>query len=110
MGMKGSQRYRRVLFSRWGVLSLVSFILLSYLYSFIEVPSHYEVKRDNPLPLIMFALVITIPLVIWVFGLGKIDEEDARRFLEENPHLKKELTEGESLIDFLYEDEDEGSR
>jgi hypothetical protein len=44
-------------------------------------------------------------LVIWVFGLGKIDEEDAGKFLEENPHLKKELKEGESLIDFLYEDE-----
>jgi hypothetical protein len=28
----------------------------------------------------MFALVITIPLVIWVFGLGKIDEEDAESF------------------------------
>ena len=108
--MKGSQRYRRVLFSRWGAFCFVSFILLSYLYSFIELPTDYEVKRDNPLPLILFALVISIPVVIWSVGLSKVDERDEREFLEENPHLKKELKEGESLIDFLYEDEDEGSR
>ena len=106
MGIKGSQRYRRVLFSRWGVLCFVSFILLSFLSSFIEIPTDYDAKRDNPLPVILFVLVFVIPLVILNVGLSKVDERDAREFLEENPHLKKELKAGESLIDFLYEDEE----
>lgn len=106
MAIKGSQRYRRVLFSRWGVLCLVSFILLSYLNSLIELPTDYDAKRDNPLPLIFFVLVFVIPVGIWSVGLSKVDERDAREFLEENPHLKNELKEGESLIDFLYEDEE----
>ena len=105
--MKGSQRYRRVLFSRWGVICLVSFILLSYLYSFIEVPTSYNVKKDNPFPFIFFVLVIVIPVVIWSLGLSKVDERDERDFLKENPHLKNEIKEGESLIDFLYENEHE---
>lgn len=104
--MKVSQRYIRVLFSRWGVLCLVSFILLSYLNSLIELPTDYDAKRDNPLPLILFVLVFVIPVGIWSVGLSMVDERDAREFLEENPHLKNELKEGESLIDFLYEDEE----
>tara|TARA_X000000950_G_C13379116_1_gene443616 strand:+ start:254 stop:382 length:129 start_codon:yes stop_codon:yes gene_type:complete len=39
-------------------------------------------------------------------GWEKFDEEDRMKRLEENPYLKKELKEGESLIDFLYEDEE----
>ena len=104
--IKGRHRFRRVLFSRWGALCLVSFILLSYLTSFIELPTDYNVKWDNPLPFVLFVLVIVIPLVIWSVGLSKADERDARQFLAENPHLKNELKEGESLIDFLYEDKE----
>ena len=107
MGIKGSQRYRRVLFSRWGVLCFVSFILLSFLSSFIELPTAYTAKRDGPLPLIIISLQFSMRFLSWVVALGKIDEQDAREFLEENPHLKKELKEGESLIDFLYEDAEE---
>ena len=108
MGMKGIQRYRRVLFSRWGAFCFLSYILLSYLTSFIEMPNEYEaVKKSNPFPLIIIMSQFYVPFFIWLYALGKIDEQDARQFLEENPHLKNELKEGESLIDFLYEDEEE---
>lgn len=40
-----------------------------------------------------------------VWGWEKFDAEGRKRQLKENPHLKTELKEGESLIDFLYEDE-----
>ena len=107
MEIKGRQRYLRVLFSRWGLLCFVSFILLSYLTSFIDVPTGYEVvKKSNPLPLILITSQFYVPFFVWVYALGKIDERDAREFLEENPHLKKELKKGESLIDFFYEDEE----
>ena len=42
----------------------------------------------------------------FLVGWEKFDEEDRMKRLEENPHLKKELKKGESLIDFLYEDEE----
>ena len=64
MGIKGSQRYRRVLFSRWGVLCFVSFILLSFLSSFIELPTAYTAKRDGPLPIIIISLQFIIPFLI----------------------------------------------
>ena len=103
--MKGNQRYRRVLFSRWGIFCFLAFISLGYLTSFIEAPTEYEsLKKSNPFPSIIIMSQFYVPFFIWLYALGKIDEQDARQFLAENPHLKNELKEGESLIDFLYED------
>lgn len=105
--MKGSQRHRRVLLSRWGVLSILSFILLSFLLSYNESPRISDVTTADPLPLVLFALVIVIPLVIWSVGLTWVNEQDIRKFLEENPDVEKELNDGKSLVDLLYEYEKE---
>jgi len=49
--------------------------------------------------------LVLIPFGFFFWGWEKFDEEDRKQRLEENPHPKKELKEGESLIDFLYGDE-----
>jgi hypothetical protein len=105
------QKFRRVLFSRYGFLTVVSLALVFYILSFYETPFRgipfrgSQVSKDNPFYALVYALVLVCPLGFMAWGWEKFDAEDRKRQLEENPHLKTELKEGESLIDFLYEDE-----
>jgi len=104
--MNDQQKFRRVLFSRYGFLTVVSLALVLYILSFFEIPfRRSQVSKDNPFYTLVYALVLVCPLGFMVWGWEKFDAEDRKRQLEENPHLKTELKEGESLIDFLYEDE-----
>ena len=52
-----------------------------------------------------------MPFFIFLVACGWIGETEKKRAhherLKNNPPSKRELKDGESLIDFLYEDEDE---
>ena len=101
------QKFRRVLFSRYGVLTVLTLPLVFYILSLFELPSRgSQALKDDPFSVVVYFLVL-IPFGFFFLGWEKFDEEDRKQRLEENPHLKKELKEGESLIDFLYEDENE---
>ena len=100
--MTNGQKFKRVLRSRYGVLSPISLILGLSLFFLLDVPE----QGIRPI-LATLAIVITIPIGVWSYGSSKFDTQDAIRRLEENPNLKRELKEGESLIDFLYENEHE---
>ena len=105
--MGNRQKFKRVLLSRWGLLTVVATIVGLYVLSFFEAPTRQNIK-DNPLLIILVFLFLCCPTVPFWLGWEKFDEEDRMKRLDENPHLKKELKEGESLIDFLYKDEHEG--
>ena len=99
------QKFRRVLFSRYGVLTVLTLPPVFYILSLFEIPSRgSQALKDDPLSAVVYFLVL-IPFGFFFWGWEKFDAEDRKRQLEENPHLKTELKEGESLIDFLYEDE-----
>lgn len=52
-------------------------------------------------------MVLMCPLGFFFWGWEKFDDKDRIKRFRENPDLQKELKQGESLIDFLYEDEHE---
>jgi hypothetical protein len=60
---------------------------------------------DRVLGLIVIGLLLT-PIAIFVQGLEIYEDRDYKKRTKEDP----ELEQGEDLISFLYEDEDEGSR
>ena len=102
--MTNGQKIRRVLFSRWGILTVLATLGGLYVMSFFDLPTRQN-TRDNPLLIFLAFLFLCCPTIPFWLGWEKFDEEDRMKRLEENPHLKKELKEGESLIDFLYEDD-----
>ena len=97
--MTKGQKFRRVLSSRYGVLSPISLIVGLSLFYFSDIP-----EQGIRAILATLTVVVTIPIAVWSYGSSKFDTQYAIRRLEENPILKRELKEGESLIDFLYED------
>ena len=99
MGMTKGQKFRRVLFSRYGVLALISIGLIPVL-----MPLLPEGKGggDRVLGLVVIGLLLT-PIAIFVQGLATYENRDYKKRLEEDP----ELEQPEDLISFLYEDEDE---
>ena len=99
--MTNGHKFKRVLRSRYGVLSPISLILGLSLFFLLDVP-----EQGIRTILATLTVVVTIPIAVWSYGSSKFDTQDAIRRLEENPNLKRELKEGESLIDFLYEDEE----
>lgn len=104
--MTNGQKIKRVLFSRWGILTVLATLGGLYVMSFFDLPTRQN-TRDNPFLIVLGFLFLCCPTIPFWLGWEKFDEEDRMKRLEENPHLKKELKEGESLIDFLYENEHE---
>jgi len=104
--MTNGQKIRRVLFSRWGILTVLATLGGLYVMSFFDLP-HRQNTRDNPFLIVLGFLFLCCPTIPFWLGWEKFDEEDRMKRLEENPPPKRELKEGESLIDFLYENEHE---
>ena len=102
--MTKGQKFRRVLFSRYGVLALTSIGLIPVLM--LRLPEG-KGDGDRLLGLIVIGLLLT-PIAIFVQGLAVYEDRDYKKRTKEDP----ELEQGEDLISFLYEDEDEdeGSR
>ena len=96
--MTKGQKFRRVLFSRYGGLSLISIGLISGLMLLLP---EGKGDGDRVLGLVVIGLLLT-PIFIFVAGLGDYEDRDYKKRLEEDP----ELEQPEDLISFLYEDEE----
>jgi len=94
--MTNLQKYKRVLFSRYGVLALISLMLAPYVVSLFP-----EARAgDKILGWITMGFFLA-PVVVFIYGIAQFDAQDYEQRVEESADLK----EGESLIAFLYEDE-----
>ena len=96
------QYLKRVFFSYWGVLIVLSPVISAVFL----VPDRPDLTGGGKDPrLIPFVM----PLLIFLVAFGWIGETEKKRahheHLKNNPPSKRELKEGESLIDFLYEDD-----
>ena len=96
--MTKGQKFRRVLFSRYGVLALISIGLIPVLMLLLP---EGKGGGDRVLGLVVIGLLLT-PIFIFVAGLGDYEDRDYKKRLEEDP----ELEQPEDLISFLYEDEE----
>ena len=96
--MTKEQKFRRVLFSRYGVLALISIGLIPVLMSLLP---EGKGGGDRVLGLVLIGLLLT-PIAIFVQGLATYENRDYKKRLEEDP----ELEQPEDLISFLYEDEE----
>ena len=98
MGMTKGQKFRRVLISRWGVLTVASVVLATYMSSLLPE------ARPNDRVLIWIKIgVFFSPFAIFFWGFLSFEERDYKKWLEENPEEER----GEDLISFLYENENE---
>ena len=104
--MTNGQKIKRVLFSRWGILTVLATLAGLYVMSFFDLPTRQN-TRDNPFLIVLGFWFLCCPTIPFWLGWEKFDEEDRMKRFKENPPPKRELKEGESLIDFLYEDEHE---
>ena len=100
------QYLKRVFFSYWGVLILLSPVITSFLVPELEGRNTGGGRYVDPR-----TYHLLFPLLIFVVACGWIGETEQKRAhkerLKNNPPPKRELKEGESLIDFLYENEHE---
>lgn len=107
-GSTNGQKFIRVLYSRYGTLTALTLLLVSYILSYLEFPTKGgQQGKDNPMYVVVYFLVLICPFGFFFWGWEKFDDEDRIKRVTENPDLEKELKEGESLIDFFYEDEHE---
>ena len=105
--MTNGQKFKRVLCSRYGVLTVLTLLFVVYIFTFFTFPTKGLQSKDNPLYVVVYFLVLICPSGFFFWGWEKFDDEDRIKNFRENPDLQKELKEGESLIDFLYENENE---
>ena len=105
--MTNGQKFKRVLCSRYGVLTVLTLLFVVYIFSFFTFPTKGLQSKDNPLYVVVYFLVLICPFGFFFWGWEKFEDEDRIKKFRENPDLQKELKEGESLIDFLYENEHE---
>ena len=95
--MTATRKFTRVLLSRWGVLTLASVVLATYILPLLPAP------RPNDRVLIWIKIgVFFSPVVVFFWGFVSFETQDYKKRLEENPEEER----GEDLITFLYNDED----
>ena len=99
--MTATGKFRRVLLSRWGVLTLALLVLTPYLQSLLP-----EARPNDRVLIWMKIGVFLSPFAAFLFGWVHFEGKDYEKRLEENPEEER----GEDLISFLYEDEDAGKR
>ena len=96
--MTATRKFTRVLLSRWGVLTLASIVLATYVLSLLP-----ETRPNDQFLNLMKIGIFFSPIVVFFWGFGSFEEEDYKKRLDENPEEER----GEDLISFLYEDEEE---
>ena len=82
--MTATQKFRRVLFSRYGVLSLVSLIFTPHLLSLLP-----EVRTGGKVLGWIAIGIFLIPIVVFISGFAHFDSEDYKIRLEENPEEER---------------------
>ena len=99
--MTKGQKFRRVLISRWGVLTVAWVVLATCILSLLPE------ARPNDRVLIWIKIgVFFSPVLVFLWGFVSFEEQDYKKRLEENPEEER----GEDLISFLYEDEHEENK
>ena len=96
--MTKGQKFRRVLLGRWGVLTVASVVLATYVLSLLP-----DTRPNDKFLNLMKIGVFFSPLAVFIWGLASLDERDYKKRTEEDPELER----GEDLIAFLYEDKDQ---
>ena len=99
--MTATGKFRRVLLSRWGVVTLALLVLTPYLQSLLP-----EARPNDRVLIWMKIGVFLSPFAAFFFGWVYFEGKDYEKRLEENPEEER----GEDLISFLYEDEEAGKR
>ena len=67
--MTNRQKFKRILYSRYGVLTLLTLLLVVYILSFFEFPTKGgQQAKDNPLYVVLYFLVLLSVLDNVVFG------------------------------------------
>ena len=96
--MTKGQKFRRVLLGRWGVLTVASVVLATYVLSLLP-----DTRPNDKFLNLMKIGVFFSPLAVFIWGLASLDERDYNKRTEEDPELER----GDDVIAFLYEDEDQ---
>lgn len=96
--MTKGQKFRRVLLSRWGVLTAASVVIAHYALALLPDAR----PNDKFLNLITIGIFLS-PAVVFIWGIASFEERDYEKWLEENPEEERK----EDLISFLYKDEEE---
>ena len=69
--MTNGQKIRRVLFSRWGILTVLATLGGLYVMSFFDLPTRQN-TRDNPFLIVLLVSVFIVPDNPFLVGLGKV--------------------------------------
>ena len=76
--MTNLQKYKRVLFSRYGVLAFICLISGPYVVSFFP-----EVRAGDKFVTWITIGVFLIPAVVFIYGLAQLDAQDYKQRVEE---------------------------
>ena len=87
--MTNGQKFKRVLFSRYGVLTVLTLLLVFYILSFFTFPTKGLQSKDNPLYVVVYFLVLRCPFGFFFWGWEKFDEEGSytKKFVPELKNL-----------------------
>ena len=95
--MTNLQKFRRVLLSHWGFLTVISLVLATYVLSLLP-----DARPNDRFLIWMKIGVFFSPVAVLFWGFVSFEEQDYQKSLEENPEEGRR----EDLISFLYEDEE----
>ena len=96
--MTKGQKFRRVLLGRWGVLTVASVVLATYVLSLLP-----DTRPNDKFLNLMKIGGFFSPLAVFIWGFVSFEEQDRKKRWEEKPEEER----GEDLISFLYEDKDQ---
>ena len=82
--MTKRQKFRRVLLSRWGVLTVASVVLATYVLSLLP-----ETRPNDKFLNLMKIGVFFSPLAVLFWGFVSFEEQDYTKRLEENPEEER---------------------
>ena len=70
--MTNGQKFKRVLFSRYGVLTVLTLLLVFYILSFFTFPPKRLQSKGNPLYVVVYFFGLDMSVRFFLLGLGKV--------------------------------------